>query len=67
MSRVSAVTGVGNLRLVDRERAAGKDLERAGVEQVIQLHGDAAPVRFVDAEANRAESRRQKRRCTSSA
>src|SRR3954468_5378433 len=40
------------LRLVDGEGAAGKYFERARIEQVVQLHRNAAPVSFIDSESN---------------
>ena len=51
-----------DLRRSTRERAVRPRPEAALVEQVVQLDGDAAAVRLVDAEADRSERRRQKRR-----
>ena len=51
-----------HLRLVDGERAVGADGERAGIQEVVHLHRNAAAVRLVDAEADRTEGGREKRR-----
>ena len=61
ISRVSAVTASAIFALIHAERAVGLHLEGARVEERVQLHGDAAPVRLVDAESNRSERRRKER------
>ena len=62
ISRVSAVTPALTCRQIHGERAIVARHEPALIQQVVQLNGDAAAVRLVDAEADRSERRRQKRR-----
>ena len=62
MSRVKAMTPSRIFAASTVNVPSALTLNAALIEQVVELNRLAAPVRFVDAEADRAKRRREKRR-----